>query len=352
MKGAVSPHTPVPSEVLNFAGVPEAICPSLIGTPIAQVQTQSSDGMTARREVIGRGEPLPDFYAMVCQPGILSTLHVHTFTTEEALVMQNSPSQVRTGNISPTISGPHKDKDVLVVSGLVVSLAAAIGAFWYFSSTDPRVGDQLDNSAVTEILKDNQPVAVSVPVAHLQTAAAVAAPQPGAIHADLYFEVGRKGLSDEARKELQEDAALLKGDENLGVLIQGYTDQQGSAGYNLTLGRKRAEAVKTELLRAGVAEHQMKMVSLGKEGALCIDSSDVCRRMNRRVHLEIRPIGREHMMPPAVAVTTEADVAPSSADSGKETGDAGSLTGSVLPAATASPDTHNGPSPLEPASGS
>ncbi|MDF2754543.1 MAG: uncharacterized protein K0S94_128, partial [Nitrospira sp.] len=51
--------------------------------------------------------------------------------------MQNSPSQVRTGNISPTISGPHKDKDVLVVSGLVVSLAAAIGAFWYFSSTDP-----------------------------------------------------------------------------------------------------------------------------------------------------------------------------------------------------------------------
>ena len=67
--------------------------------------------------------------------------------------MQNSPSQVRSGNISPTISGPHKDKDVLVVSGLVVSLAAAIGAFWYFSSTDPRVGDQLDSSAVTEMLK-------------------------------------------------------------------------------------------------------------------------------------------------------------------------------------------------------
>jgi peptidoglycan-associated lipoprotein len=180
----------------------------------------------------------------------------------------------------------------------------------------------------------------------------VAAPQPGAIHADLYFEVGRKGLSDEARKELQEDAALLKGDENLGVLIQGYTDQQGSAGYNLTLGFKRAEAVKTELVRAGVAEHQIKVVSLGKDGALCIDSSDVCRRMNRRVHLEIRPIGREHMMSPAVAVTTQADLAPASADSGKETGDAGLLSDSVLPAANASPGTHNGPSAFEPASGS
>jgi len=266
--------------------------------------------------------------------------------------MQNSPSQVRTGNISPTISGPNKDKDVLVVSGLVVSLAAAIGAFWYFSSTDPRIGqDQLNSSQVTEVLKHNQPVAVSLPVANIQTAAA-AASQPAAIHTDLYFEVGRKGLSDEARKELQEEAALLKGDENLGVLIQGYTDQQGSAGYNLTLGRKRAEAVKTELVRAGVAEHQIKVVSLGKEGALCIDSSDVCRRMNRRVHLEIRPIGREHMMPPAVAVTTQADVAPASADSDKETGDAGLLNDSLLPAANASPGTHNGASPPEPASGS
>ena len=89
--------------------------------------------------------------------------------------MQNSPSQVRTGNISPPISGPNKDKDVLVVSGLVASLAAAIGAFWYFSSTDPRMGqDQLNSSQVTEVLKHNQPVAVSVPVANIQTAAAAA----------------------------------------------------------------------------------------------------------------------------------------------------------------------------------
>lgn len=265
--------------------------------------------------------------------------------------MQNSPSQVRTGNISPTISGPNKDKDVLVVSGLVASLAAAIGAFWYFSSTDPRMGqDQLNSSQVTEVLKSNQPVAVSLPVANMQAAAA--ASQPGAIHTDLYFEVGRKGLTDEARKELLEDAALLKGDENLGVLIQGYTDQQGSRGYNLKLGLQRAEAVKTELIHAGVAEHQIKVVSLGKDGALCIDSSDVCRRMNRRVHLEIRPIGRERMMPPAVAVTTQADISPASADSGKETGDSGLLIDSLLPSDNVSDGAHNGPSALEPASGS
>ena len=265
--------------------------------------------------------------------------------------MQNSPSQLRTGNISPSITGPKKDKDVFVVSGLVVSVAALISALWYYSSTDPRTGqDHLNSSQVTEVLKQNQPVAVSLPAADIQ-AAAVAAPQQITIHTDLYFEVGRKGLTDEARKHLQDSAALLKKDENLGVLILGYTDQQGSTSYNLRLGLERAEAVKTALIHAGVAEHQIKVVSLGKGGALCIDSSDACRQMNRRVHLEIRTIGLEHMTPPAVTVTTEADVAPS-ANSEKETGDPGSLIEPVLPSVNASEGSPTGPSPLEPASGS
>jgi peptidoglycan-associated lipoprotein len=266
--------------------------------------------------------------------------------------MQNGPSQVRTGNISPTISGPKKDKDVLVVSGLVVSLAAAIGAFWYYSSTDPRTGqDELNGSQVTEVLKNTQTMAVSMPMANVQTAA-VAASKQGTIHTDLYFEVGRKGLTDEARKQLQEDAALLKGDGNLGALIQGYTDQQGSVSYNLKLGLKRAEAVKTELINAGVAEHQIKVVSLGKDGALCIDSSDVCRQMNRRVHLEIRTIGQEHMMLPALAATPLTDATPASVDGNERTDDTGSLIDSLLPSANASDGTPDAPSSLEPASGS
>ena len=40
---------------------------------------------------------------------------------------------------------------------------------------------------------------------------------------------------------------------------------------------KRAETVKTELITAGVAEHQIKVASLGKDGAFCRDSSDACR---------------------------------------------------------------------------
>ena len=79
---------------------------------------------------------------------------------------------------------------------------------------------------------------------------------------------------------------------------------------------KRAEAVKAELVNAGIDESRIKSVGLGEEGVLCDGPSDVCRQMNRRVHLEIRKIGQEHMLLPPAPITSsdpsETTLAPSS----------------------------------------
>jgi peptidoglycan-associated lipoprotein len=267
--------------------------------------------------------------------------------------MHKGPSQVTSGNIAPTISGPRKDKDVLVVSGLIVSLAALIGAFWYYSSSEyPANQDQLNGSQVTEVLKNSQPLATPVSLTPANIHEDPKAIKPGIIHADLYFEVGRKGLTDEAKKLLQERAMILKKDANLGVLVQGHTDQQGSASYNMKLGMKRAETVRTELLNAGVAEHQIKIVSLGKDGVVCNDMSDVCRQMNRRVHLEIRTIGQEHMVPPVVATTPEVDATQASIEPNEKPDNTPSLSDGLIPSANASEPEGSGPDALEPASGS
>jgi peptidoglycan-associated lipoprotein len=278
-------------------------------------------------------------------------------TDKEDSIMQKGPSQVTSGNITPTISGPRKDNDVFIVSGLVVSLAAIIGAFWYYSSTDQTTAtspDRLTGSQVSEALKSTgQPVVtpVSLPMNKIQEAPVVMA-KPAIIHTDIYFEVGRKGLTDEAKKLLQEQAVLLKNDANLGVLVQGYTDAQGSASYNMKLGFKRADSVKAELMNAGVAEHQIKVVSLGKDGVLCIDNSDVCRQMNRRVHLEIRTIGQEHMVAPVVATTPAVDATQAAIEPGQQADDTNSLIDSLIPSANASQPEDPTATPLEPASGS
>jgi peptidoglycan-associated lipoprotein len=87
------------------------------------------------------------------------------------------------------------------------------------------------------------------------------------------------------------------------------------------------------LINAGVAEHRIKVVSLGKDGALCLDSSDVCRNMNRRVHLEIRSIGKDHMILPAAAATepkiTESN--PSANDLNSRTENQGPHVDNLLP---------------------
>jgi peptidoglycan-associated lipoprotein len=270
--------------------------------------------------------------------------------------MQKGPSQITSGNIAPTISGPKKDKDVLVVAGLVVSLAAIIGAFWYYSSNDhviPASQDQLTGSQISEALKNgSQPLATPVALTMNKISETPSATKPEIFHTDIYFEMGRKGLTDEAKAILHEQAALLKTDANLGVLVQGYTDRQGSASYNLTLGMKRAETVKTELMNAGVAEHQIKTVSLGEDGVLCIDNSDVCRQLNRRVHMEIRAIGQEHMVPPVVATEPAQDATQASIDQNQKPEESGSLVDSLIPSANASQPEDPSNTPLEPASGS
>ena len=271
--------------------------------------------------------------------------------------MQKPSSAVSSGNISPAIVGPSKDtKEVYVIGLGVLGLAIVIGAFWYYSGQGQSYASKaqtetLTNAQVTNVLKTSTTPPVE-PIAHSQTAP-VSSYKSDSIHTDIYFEVGRKGLTDDAKAILATQADLAKNDSDLGILLQGYTDQQGSASYNMKLGMKRAETVKTELKNAGVAEHQIKVVSLGKDGALCLDSSDICRNMNRRVHLEIRKIGKDHMMLPTVATEPKTTEPIQSAnDPNSHTDGHGSLADNLLPSLADPSATDPSPLTTDKASGS
>ena len=248
--------------------------------------------------------------------------------------MQHSGSQISSVNTAPTV-GPQRDtKEVIVLGAVVLFLGGLLAAAWFYSQSSDEgkittaTADKLQNTIVSDLLRKttvvSQAQASAIPI---MTPAVSTA---DIVHTDIYFEVGRKGLTDEGKAHLATQADMLKQHEDYGVLIQGYTDQQGSANYNKQLGMKRAETVKVELINAGIAEHRIKAVSLGEEGVLCIDSSDACRHMNRRVHLEIRKIGQEHMLLPP-ATTTTFETSDSSIDSPSTMEDGGSTTENVLP---------------------
>ncbi|WP_447599343.1 OmpA family protein [Nitrospira sp. Nam80] len=223
--------------------------------------------------------------------------------------MQKVPAaSVSSGQTAPTIMGPDKDfKEIYVVSGLVLFLAVVVAAFWYSSQSDEiqndRSADALNGAHISQVIKnqtDPMPISAPAPAIHVE-AAPLAGRASDVVHDDIFFEIGRKGLTDDGKAALLRHAELLKNEPDWGVLLQGYTDQQGSTSYNKVLGLKRAETVKRQLVDLGVPEGSIRTVSLGEEGALCRDTSDICRRMNRRVHLELRRIGSEHMIIPAIA---------------------------------------------------
>jgi peptidoglycan-associated lipoprotein len=250
--------------------------------------------------------------------------------------MQNPSSSVSSGNMSPAIVGSDKGaKEVYVVGGMVLIVAVALGAGWYYSGQGPSYvskapAETLTNAQVTNVLKTSTTPPIE-PIVHSQVVS-TASGKPDSIHTDIYFEVGRKGLTDDAKAILATQADLAKNDPDFGILIQGYTDQQGSTSYNHKLGLMRAEKVKEFLVGQGVSDQVIKVVSLGKEGALCLDNSDVCRNMNRRVHLEIRKIGQEHMILPTVATEPKTSEPIQSAnDQGASADDHGSLADTLLP---------------------
>jgi len=273
--------------------------------------------------------------------------------------MQKPSSSVSSGNISPAIVGPNKDgKEVYVVGGLVLILAIAIGAVWYYSqdlvvSSANSSNSQLTDKQVSTLLKNTSASnPLSEPIVHNQIIPA-SSYKSDSIHTDIYFEVGRKGLTDDAKAILATQADLAKNDPDLGILVQGYTDQQGSVSYNNKLGLMRAEKVKEFLVGLGVSDQAIKVVSLGKDGALCLDNSDVCRNMNRRVHLEIRKIGKDHMILPTVAIEPKTTDPIQSADDQKSNTDGpGSLADNLLPPLADPSATDPSPLTTDPASGS
>ncbi len=101
----------------------------------------------------------------------------------------------------------------------------------------------------------------------------------------VYFDFDSYSVKPDYQSLLQAHAQYLKNHPDRHILIQGNTDERGTSEYNLALGQKRAQAVRSALMTLGVADSQIEAVSLGKEKPVATGHDEASWAQNRRADI-------------------------------------------------------------------
>ena len=102
----------------------------------------------------------------------------------------------------------------------------------------------------------------------------------------ILFATGKADLQPESRPVLKEIAATLKQHTDLKILIEGHTDNVGSAPSNLTLSDARAAAVKAALVSGfGADGSRITTKGFGDTKPVKPNASAAGRAQNRRVEV-------------------------------------------------------------------
>ena len=98
----------------------------------------------------------------------------------------------------------------------------------------------------------------------------------------VYFGYDESTLSAEAQATLDRQAAFLKANPTIRIVLEGHCDERGTREYNLALGDRRASAARDYLVAKGVNASRLKTISYGKERPAVGGSNDTSYALNRR----------------------------------------------------------------------
>ena len=103
----------------------------------------------------------------------------------------------------------------------------------------------------------------------------------------VYFDLDSYTIRPDAYARLDAQAAWLQRYPNVMVRIEGNADERGTAEYNISLGARRAEAVRSYLIQRGVAPARIDTISFGKERPIAEGSNEQAWARNRNGHTAI-----------------------------------------------------------------
>ncbi len=98
----------------------------------------------------------------------------------------------------------------------------------------------------------------------------------------VFFATNESVLTTASRDTLRKQAAWLRKNPNINVVLEGHADERGTREYNLALGERRANSAKDYLMTYGISSNRISVISYGKERPVDSGSNPLAWSKNRR----------------------------------------------------------------------
>ena len=103
----------------------------------------------------------------------------------------------------------------------------------------------------------------------------------------IYFESGKSALTMGSETTLRAALNALLASPDVNVLIVGHTDKVGRAAYNKKLSLRRAQTVKSWLVREGISMKRLTVAGKGFDEPIDDNSTSEGRANNRRIEFRV-----------------------------------------------------------------
>ncbi len=104
----------------------------------------------------------------------------------------------------------------------------------------------------------------------------------------LYFLEGRDELTPDSRQLLGRIVDEIARRPAPEIVVIGHTDRVGAVPYNDALSLRRAERVRDELVKVGIAADRIRVAGRGEREPLVPTADEVAEARNRRVEINVR----------------------------------------------------------------
>ena len=98
----------------------------------------------------------------------------------------------------------------------------------------------------------------------------------------VFFESDQTDLTPQAIATLEKQVQWLQTYSRYTFTIEGHADERGTREYNIALGARRAQAVRTFMASRGIDASRMRTISYGKERPVAVCNDISCWSQNRR----------------------------------------------------------------------